>query len=258
MMIPIHEANYVHFGELLYALSENICGANLPDKTRIAQKITRKLKKKLPMWGQPLQISFGVWLAVIKAQKIWKRIIARRKMMVVAQQRTLERRHSRMKLLSRYKSCESLTSSSLSEIPIPRLDPPSRPGSGNDYNTPKESMLQAAEQDTQSRSTKQSNPNKFATQARVVEPKSAAGVTESSPGLIKCSIIPDEPPNSFESRGKKMQELQGKKWTGVGDSCDMSALPRILDPSLMHQHVNAQTHSVTRDSETFESEDDQD
>jgi len=270
MMIPIHEANYVHFGELLYALSENICGANLPDKTRIAQKITRKLKKKLPMWGQPLQISFGVWLAVIKAQQIWKRIIARRKMMVIVQQRSLERRHSRMKLLSRYKSCESLTSKSLSEIPIQRLESPSRPGLENASRTSNESVLQTAEQrslDTKSRSTKQSNPNKFASQARVIEPKSAAGITESSPGLIKCSIIPDGPPQSFENRPAC---IPAKKVETSSDCGFLECSPRTIvkhdkastsSSSADHSsevNIDAQTHFVTRDSETFETESDHD
>lgn len=236
MMIPIHEANYIHFGELLYALSENLCGASLPDKTRIAQKITRKLKKKLPMWGQPLQVSFGVWLAVIKAQKMWKRIIAQRKLMEVRQQRQekLEKSQSKLRVLSRYKGSEHMSLDTFSGSPIPEqttLDETIDPEYGVEEKTMNESTLQASETRPPELLPPILNPEPLSrnktlpNQARNSESKPIPGVTESSPGLIKCSIIPDGPPNSFES----------EDGTEAPRMCDKRELPRILDPSLMPQ-----------------------
>jgi len=208
MMIPIHEANFIHFGELLYALSENLCGANLPDKTRIAQKITRKLKKKLPMWGQPLQISFGVWLAVIKAQKMWKRIIAERKLIAARRQRQEKKKlsPSKLRVLSRYKGPENTSLDTFSGSPIPTLerqiDSPDAEF-GDEDKTINESTLQADEKTLLAPNlNKETLPRhtKLPNQARISEPRLTPGVTESSPGLIKCSIIPDGPPNGFEKR----------------------------------------------------------
>lgn len=79
VMIPLHENNRIHFSEVLYSLSERICGAELPQDARITQDLNSRLEKKLPSYGRPRQIGLHVFMAVRKAQKMWRLKVARRR-----------------------------------------------------------------------------------------------------------------------------------------------------------------------------------
>merc|ERR1739842_124416 len=79
--IPVHDNCRIHYAEVLFALAKRICGAPLPNDTKIYQNIQRQLTKKLPKYDddQPIH-SLHVMLAVVKCQRLWRQKVLKRKL----------------------------------------------------------------------------------------------------------------------------------------------------------------------------------
>lgn len=70
----------VNFFEVLYALSDNLCGTELPVDARVTHEMRAKLKKKRPRFDMSAEL-LGVheYIAIRKVQEMWRLASARRK-----------------------------------------------------------------------------------------------------------------------------------------------------------------------------------
>jgi len=86
IMVPIHDGTHVHYAEVLFALSERLCGTHLPGDTKIFHNLHKQLKRKLPQYGKSGQVGLRVMLAVLKCQRLWRAKILKRKLHEIQEQ----------------------------------------------------------------------------------------------------------------------------------------------------------------------------
>lgn len=79
LSIPVHEGSKLHFSEVLFSIVQNVVGTEIPT-SQLQKDLKKKMLKHMPSLGRDEDfLNVDVYLAVLKAQRSWKKSRRRKK-----------------------------------------------------------------------------------------------------------------------------------------------------------------------------------